>query len=363
MNTFQNYTLKVYVIHDESLTYREKNMNNTLKILRMACDNIGMKFKSVMITSPNVKTLQGTINELNNKIKYEKIDDSEFDNRMGILSIEQISNIEKHKEAWTHILHETDDNTIHLVLEDDAFIMNEFISNMVEFLQSLPSMCLSSNRAFDICFLGNTHRTDATISNQLRYISTREIAKILPSKESYIVTPHIIRRLINSLSTFRYIMRIHLSWFIHTNQDIRSMFPTKPILLDGSKIGICASTIHPMNPLVLNSEYMQLWQLRNQKDVTISQIRSIYKKIEHLKSADVLHLYGKLLSEKNLHMDAEDAFLEAIKITRSQHGILNPGSVLLNDAISNYKHLQKDFNELKKKSSKYIEPDLDDGKQ
>lgn len=359
ISTFQKYTLKVYIIHDETLKFREANMNNTLKILRVACNSFGMNFRPIMITQPNIETLQKNIQTLQTKVKYEKINDDDFDNRMSILSIEQISNIEKHKEAWNRILNDEDTNVIPLIIEDDAFFMNDFTNNLIELLQSLPFTFLSPKRQWDICFLGNTQRTDNYLSNKLEYASTRGIAKILPSKESYIITPSIIRRLINSLDTMRYIMRIHLSWFVHTNQDIRSVFPSKPIFLDGSKIGVCTSTIHPMNPLVLNREFMELWQLQNKPEITITQIRSLFKKIEHMKSPDILHLFGRLLIEKKQYDDAEDAFTEAIKLMRVQHGLLNPGSQLLSDTINNYKNLQKDVVELSKKSPKYVEPDID----
>lgn len=359
MNNLQNYTLKVYMIHDEGLKFREANMNNTLKILRMSCDTIGMKFRSVLITKPNIETLQKELNELNAKVKYEKINDPDFDNRMGMLSIEQISNIYKHKEAWTRISQDEDENIIPMVIEDDAFIMGDFMNNIMEFLQSLPFVFMSSKRQWDICFLGNTQRMETNQTNRLIYSPIREVTKILPSKESYVITPNIIRRLLNSLDTLRYIMRIHLSWFLHTNQDIRSVFPTKPLMLDGSKIGICASTIHPMNPLILNREFMDLWNLQGKADATVSQIQSLYKKIEHLKSPDVLHLYGKLMVEKKLYMDADDAFLEAIKLTRNQNGLLNPGSQLLHDTIANCKYLQRDIQEYKKKPSIYTEPNLE----
>lgn len=350
-------TLKVYVIHDESLTFREANMNNTLKTLRIACDTVGLKFRTIMITKPNVESLQQNINELNTRVKYEKTGDSEFDNRMGVLSIEQISNIQKHKEAWTRISQDEDNDAIHLVMEDDAFVMNDFVQNIMEFLQLLPNAYLPSKRRWDICFLGNTQRMEQNGQDTIQYINTRDVVKILPSKESYIVSPGIIRRLMNSFENLRYIMRIHMSWFLHTNQDIRSVFSSKPIMLDGSKIGVCTSTIHHVNPLILNKEFMELWQLK--KEATVGEIRSFYKKLEHLKSPDVLYLFGRLLVDKGLYMDADDAFMEAIKLMRTQHGLLNPGSHLLNDAINNCKHLQKDIHEYKKKASKYTEPDLD----
>ena len=359
MGTLDKYTLKVYMIHDESIVFREEIMNNMLKTLRIACDAIGMRFASVIIKTPTVGSLQANINDLSSKVKYEKMNDPEFDNRMSMLSIEQISNIQKHKEAWSHISNDNDDNTVYMVLEDDAFIMNEFANNIVEFLQTLPTVLLSSRRMWDICFLGNTQKIETQNTNKLQYTYTRNVAKILPSKESYVIVPSITRRLINSFENFRYTLRIHLSWFLHTNQDIRSVFPTKPIILDGSKIGICTTTIHPFNPLVLNREFVELWQMQNKEDITMSQIRTIYKKLEHLKSPDVFHIYAKLLVEKGLYMDADDAFTEAIRLVRMQNGFLNPGSQLLNDAINNCKYFQRDISEYKKKPSKYTEPDLE----
>ena len=362
MTGVQNYTLNVYVIHDESLRFRETNMNNTLKTLRNACIAVGISFQSIMITTPTVDTLQKDMNSLQEKVKYEKINDPEFDNRMHMLSIEMISNIEKHKEAWKRISENKDTDVISLVMEDDAYIIPDFMNNIVEFIRILPSQLLcstvSSKRNWDICFTGTTKPTDNS-STSYEFTDTKSVGKILQSKESYIVSPYISKRLIKSLDTMRYTMRTHLSWFIHTNQDIRSVYPNKPMFLDGSKIGICTSTIHPANPLIINKEFMDLWHMQNKPEVPITEIRGLYKKIEHLRSPDIMHLYGRLLVERKLYMDAEEVFLEALKFARQQNGVLGASSHLLSDAINNYKNIQKDIDDYRKKQSKYYEPDMD----
>lgn len=352
------YILKTYVIHDENLRFREPNMNNTLKTLRIACDTLGIRFKPIMITKPTIDILQKDIQTLQTKVKYEQINDPDFDNRMTMLCMEQISNIEKHKEVWKRIVQDEDKDVVHLVLEDDTYIMQNFHSNLIELLKSLPDVLLSQKRSWDICFLGNTKQVDQTFAAQyiFGYTDTKTTSKILPSKETYIISPHIVKRLLNSCEIMRYTMRIFLSWFVSTNQDIRSVFPTKPVFLDGSKIGLCTSTIHPINPLVLNKEFMEMWHFQNKSEVTLQQIRSAYKKIEYLKSPDIMYLYAKLLMEKKEYQDADDIFLEAIKIMRLQHGILGAGSPLLNDAIENYRNLQKDLHNYIQKSTKYVDP-------
>ncbi len=352
----KRYSLKAYVIHEEGLKFREANMNNTLKLLRAACDANGVTFCPVIVKNPTTDALQKDINALQSRVKYEKINDPEFDNRMHMLSIEMISNIEKHKEAWRLIADDTDLDTAYIVIEDDAFVMPEFLQNIDDLLKRLPSMLFEGSRKFDMCFLGTTKQD--SVSDEIGLTDTRAVGKIIPTKESYIVTPQIIRRLTNSLDTIRYTMRTHLSWFVHTNQDIRSVYLSKPTFLDGSKIGICTSTIHPMNPLVINREFMDMWNLQNKLDIPVSEVRAMYKKIEHLRSPDIQHLYGRLLAERGHYMDAEDAFLEAVKLVRLQQGIVGATSQLVNDAINNYKNIQKDIHEYRKKQSKYVEPSI-----
>lgn len=350
------YILKTYVIHDESLRFRETNLNNTLKVLRMACDKVGIGMKTVMVTKPNIDTLQQDIKSLQDRVKYEKIDDPEFDNRMHTLSITMISNIEKHKEAWRLIMNDHDTNSIPLVLEDDAFLMPDFFDNLVEFIRVMPTVFSQTDKRWDICFLGNTKGSP---DKEITFSDTRELSKILVSKESYIVMPSITRRLINSLDKMRYTLRNHMSWFIHTNRDIKSVFPSRPMFLDGSKIGICCSSIHPMNPLVLNKEFMELWHMKEKNDVPVAQIRALYKKIEHIQSPDIMHLYGVLLAERGEYNDAEQVLMDAIKRTKIQNGFLGSASRLLTDAIDNYKNLQRDTADLSHKPSKYSVPDMD----
>lgn len=358
MSSTKKYILKAYIIHEDGLKFRETNMNNTLTIIRKTCEANNITFMPTIIKNPSTEALLKDINNLQTKVKYEKINDPEFDNRMHMLSIEMISNIEKHKEAWRLIANDTSVNPISIVLEDDAFLLPDFSANLTQLLKQLPNLLLEGPRKWDLCFLGTT-KQDGSSGDDIHFHDTRSVGKIIPTKESYIVTPHIIRRLINSVDTMRYTMRTHLSWFIHTNQDIRSVYANKPTFLDGSKIGICTSTIHPMNPLVINKEFMELWNLQNKKEVSIQEIRSLYKKIEHLRSPDILHIYGKLLIERGNYMDADEAFLEALKLLRAQHGIMGSSSHIINDAINNYKNIQRDPHDYRNKESKYIEPDMD----
>jgi hypothetical protein len=113
-----------------------------------------------------------------------------------------------------------------------------------------------------------------------------------------------------------------------------------------------------MNPLVINREFMELWGMLNKPEVSLVEIRTLYKKIEHLRSPDAMHLYGRLLVERKQYNDADDIFISAVKLMREQNGILGPSSQLLNDAITNYKNLQRDIGDFREKQSKYTEPDI-----
>lgn len=350
------YILKAYIIHDETLRFRETSMNNTLKMLKMACHSSGVILRTIMVTKPNVQELQKDLNALQERVKYEKTGDPDFDNRMHMLSIEMLTNTEKHIAVWKNILNDDDANTVSLVMEDDAYIMPEFTENLKELLSVLPAEILGASKKWDICFLGTTKQVDTTKRNLL-FSTTRDVCKILPSKESYILTKAIVNRLLKSIETLRYTLRTHLSWFLYHNQDIRSVLASKPIFLDGSKIGICTSTIHPINPLVINREFMELWNMQNKPDVSFTEIKSLYKKIEHIRSPDVMHLYGRLLMERKKYEEAEEIFISAVKIVREQNGVLGPSSQLINDAIINYKNLQNNLDELQQKSCKYVEPD------
>jgi GR25 family glycosyltransferase involved in LPS biosynthesis len=313
-----------------------------------------------MVNDPPTADLHKDINALQAKVRYDRVNDPEFDNRMHMLSIEMISNIEKHKEAWRRISADDDTDCVSLVLEDDAFFIPDLSSNLSQLLKTLPSVLLEGQRKWDICFLGTARQEDPQPTDDaIRFYDTRGVGKIIPTKESYIVAPAITRRLINSLDTIRYTLRTHLSWFLETNRDVRGVYPSRAAFLDGSKFGICTSTIHPINPLVMNREFMDMWHLQGKQEVPISEIRGMYKRIEHLKSPDAMHLYGRLLAERGNHMDAEEAFVEAVRIVRMQQGILGPSSQLLMDAINNYKGIQKDVQEHSKRPSKYTEPDLD----
>ena len=348
-------TLFLYVIHTQTLTQRALRVHGTIQELRTAAMQKGYDVKPFLITKHDPDELAPKIAELQKNVTYDEVGNADFDKLRQILSIEVISNIEKHKEAWKRTYEATSDNPrdLFMVLEDDAFLLPDSIQNFQRVLDALDSA------SWDIMFLGMSMNTPMSGQEAISFIPVKETAPnmILPTKESYLIKQQTARRLLDSYDKYRYSLRGQLSYMLYKAPEIRALHTTHRVTIDGSKLGIFPSAINPSNFLMFNKEYMELFQFLQQDKADVERalplIRSIYKKIQHLQSPDIMHLYGVLLFKAGKVHDAEDVLNSAVEQMKAQQGLLNSRSDLMSNLINIYQHMQRDLSDLLKTKSVY----------
>lgn len=342
-------TLNLFIIHSKHLTIRKTRFQNTLRAIDDVAKKNNFTVKTQFILQNEADEIQSKIEEFNKKVSYDPINDEEFDKQRYMLSVQIISNIEKHKEVWKRIK-DLPNSELHLVLEDDALLFPECIPNLDEFFT------VYNNSSWDFVTLGLSINNNVVNTNDY-LINFRSYFKILPSKEAYCIKPKTAELFLEQSEKLKFTLRLHISYLIKTNPDLKVVFPAKRIFIDGSKIGIFPSSIHPTNILIFNNEFIQMHQYLHKSPEEIKKnfnnIQKLYRVVENLHSPDILHLYGILLKKIGKLDEAEEIFSEGIQELKKQQGFLNNQSEIVNNLVDLYKYKQNDIDTIDIKNAKY----------
>lgn len=347
--------LVLYIIHRRQLTTREARLHGTIQSVRTLAQEAGYQVRPIMILGHDPEDLYPRLNDLQAKTKYDPTGVPDLDSKIEVLSLDQISNIEKHKDAWGRICEHargagaTAGGNLYMVMEDDAMFMPELGANMVELLRQAPEA------PWDILFMGLTDAdANAAQAQPLALRSTRDRFKILAGKEAYLVRPPTAMHMLDRMATYTFPIRLFLSHYIETNPLVRAMHPNRRVSLEGSKVGICPSSLHGNNVLVLNREYINmLGLLQAPQPAAKPDVDAAYARVAHLRSPDAMHLYGVLLFRAGDAAAAEKVLLEAIDEIHRQQGFLSNQSDLFQNLIMIYGHLQPDLEEYAKLPPRY----------
>jgi len=245
-------------------------------------------------------------------------------------------------------------------MEDDCVFFPESGKAFNDLLMHLTS----STANWDLIFLGmsqNGVKPDTAM--QLLPLDTTDI-KVVPCKEAYFIRPRACDILLRRTETFTFSLRVQLSYILHSLANtpldsLKAYYPTQRVSIEGSKVCIYPSSLHPNNIPILNAEYMRMFEImrRTQQTLTredVVEVKNIYRVVAPLRSPDIIHLYGVLLFKAGLIAEAEEALSDAVAEAQKQWACLSPGSDILNNAINIQEHVQSDFlQDIMKKPSKY----------
>lgn len=344
----------IFVIHTQKLTLRQARLHGTIQTIRTTAQAAGYEVKVTMILKPDPDYFdEKTIPLMEKRIKYEPVGIEEFDKIINtatnshVLSIEELSNYEKHREAWRRITETSaDPDSIYMVIEDDIFMIPEEHDVLREVINDID------HTSYDFLTFSVADQS-VRKSDQITTLNFRNIGKILPSKESYFISRRAARVLYDQSETIRFTMRTMMSYILCKNHSLNVMYPSKRIFIDGSKLGIHPSTTHGGNVLIYNQEFMELWQFISHAKPPLREIREIYKRVAHVRNPDIMHIYGVLLYRAGELHEAQDVFVEAVKLMQEQQGLLSFRSELLNNAINIHEQAQWDLPAIIEKPSKY----------
>lgn len=303
-----------------------------------------------IITDPTKEDIEHNVEEHNKRVKYDKEEgvyaDNQFNQTINVLNTHQISNIEKHRILYNHIQKEDE---LHFVIEDDVLVGEDYIQNIKELFDQLANNKLSD---WDILF---TCLSDVD-NGSLNLRNSRDNYKLLLSKSSFFIRPHIAKQLAQYLEVYRYTLKNAISKFIWDNKSVKSRVLNKHTFLEGSKMGLFTTSINNSNFLYQNSSFMELARIAANETITddmVTQAEKIYKTLEKLDNPDVLHTMGILYYKRKDYENAKKYMTESCEKIQSGFGYLSKSSEILNNAINIYQYDQMYLEECKTKQSKY----------
>ena len=354
--------LNIHIINAQGLTQRRDKITGVAGVIAECARGVGFtKVTPMFVDACNPKDITSTLAEFQKRVNYDTIGDADFDRLRQVLSVEMISNIEKHRAVWD-IISSSAPNTINLVLEDDSVILNNGVTGLKDVLKYVA--CQDNASQWDMLFLGVAQ--PATPEDAKGPIVLTQVPKVIPCKEAYFVSVATASKLYKQWTdgALTNTLRVQMSHYLHNNKGIKAMVPNRRVTLDGSKLGLFPSTIHGSNMLLFNSEYMQIYKVFVQPEQEIvKQLHAVDKimgTVKHMRNPDISHLYGMLLAKINKLPQAEEALLQAVDDTRSQQGLLNNRSEVCNNLVNLYQRMQHDVSIMHEKPSKYADMELTD---
>jgi hypothetical protein len=356
--------LHIFIVHTEDLTQRAIRLHGVIQNMRLIAQNIGLEVKPYFVLTPATADISKDQDAYQKRINYDPTGIEEFDKLSKLVSMEILSNYDKHRKAWEMISENPEPKDMYMVVEDDVFLLPNNALNFAELLTT----AYNSRNEWDMILMGLS-KTDPKIhspDSPMVLQNTRELFTVLPSKEAYLISPATARRMAAEFKTpIKFPMRIQLSWHIQKTSptEFRVFNPSKQVTLDGSKLGLTPTTIHDHNVLMFNSEYMQLLEYMSKPHADVEKdsalITKIYESIASLNSPEIMQVYGILLFRAKRFKEAQSIMMESLENVQKQQGLLNSRSELLNNIIDMYKDMQTDIPELLKTKSKYSTLRLD----
>jgi len=336
--------INIIVIHTPNLKNRTHYINSTLTYLKNTLEKNGFISNILISNKPEQEDILKDINEYNKRVNYDKENNNIFDNLITSLNVNEISNIEKHRNALKLVK----ENELNLIIEDDLIISKDYIDN----IDNLFKIILTDYN-FDILITSDFVSDEDT---NLKLIDFNNYNKVLITKSSYFINKNAADKLYDFLNILKYDMKTALSKFILDNIDLNVKLLNKCTFLEGSKVGIFLSSTKNKNFLSQNGNYIELIKIINNNiidDNMYNNALKLYKTLEYLDNAEILHLYGILQYKRGNIDEAKKYMKEALLKLDKNYGFFSKTNDILNNAINICQFDQSLLIECKNNKSKY----------
>jgi len=345
--------LNVYAISSLHLKNRIPYLNATLRRIKEYAEEYNFNVKLMAINVPDDKYIESNINVYNNRVKYDQESgdkaDEDFNNLIVQLNVQQISNIEKHREVLK-IISESSEG-YHLIIEDDVLIGDDYIKNLQTFFQMLSKNEIDN---WDILLMCTAHIND---DQNIELLDIKQKYKFLLNKSSYFIKKDTAKQLYDYLEVFKYSLKLSISKFLWDNKDtIRGRILNKHTFLEGSKMGLFPTSVNNTNYLYQNMGYVRISNITKNTDITdemIEEAEKIYEKISHLPGPDIVYIMGILYFKKKNYKKAKECLKDACYKLKEGNGLISKSTDILNNAINIFQYEQYMLDEYKKKTPKY----------
>lgn len=315
--------VRVHIIHAQHLTNRVPLVNAIIQTLKPVCKQVEI----VADKDPGMLSAED-IRLFANKPVPEP-DLAYFNGALKPMSVTAISNAMKHRIALSQA--SEDPSCIHLVLEDDSMITNEFVEKLGVFARTYQSN--------SVLFLGVPLKPNGT-----DMADVFDTYAVVPSCDSYLIDAGTAKILLQEyVADIRFGTNIQMTYAAKKHKvDLKAASPT--ISIDGSKMGLFASTIEVNNRLVYNGHFLRLSALINkQDDLTEEELKMVdemFTAVDHKMNPEFFYLKAKLENRKKNYDYALALFQQAYKLYDSLGTPLTQGSDFMRDYMKMHIHFQ-----------------------
>ena len=339
-------------MYSEELENRHATINSSINLIKEICTEKNIEIKINLISEPKKEYVNKCITSFNSSVNYNKFaEDSIFNDLITPLNVNQISNFEKHRYIYKYILDnfkKGDVGDLHLIMEDDVIILNDYIDNIKNFIDVLNN----DVNNWDILFtcLNITNNSDT-------FLNINEMYNIIISKSCYIIKNlDLCEKLYNNTNTFKLNIKFTISKLIKEG-SFKAVSYNKITFIEGSKLGLYPSSVNPTNYLYLNNNYVMLKQISEKQNLTEDDIKNaekIYNSSLNISSVDIQNIMGVIYYNYKNYKKAREYMSNSLTNLKKCKGYtIMKNSEILNNSINIYKYDQDMLEEYKQSKSKY----------
>ena len=268
------------------------------------------------------------------------VEDAVFRGAVKSIQVRQLSNAMKHLAALKAIsvtpssVASSTGVRFSAIVEDDAL----FTDNVATVLRSVVT---NAPADADIVFMGlPSPRAPPQDGGAFFDEALKVFDPVVPAIDSYLVTPAAAAKMAAAFTPVRFPTHIQLSYLVKT-LGLKAYVSVPNVFVDGSKIGVFASSLDPNNRLLWNQQYCQLEAvLRSGAVPTEAEFAEIWAKQAFKVSPDNVALRAAYLFKAGRFDEAEKAFEEAMETYDRNGCIVNNTSEFLRAFIALYRKKQ-----------------------
>jgi hypothetical protein len=328
--------LHVYVLHTPSLTERRKMCNALEGLLRTEIREGGSQLvldSWEYVTDYPVSEL--VIDKVQKLVNLDPLTDektAKFSQHIRPLTLPAVSNLLKHYRALTKIASSpASADHAYLVLEDDVCFDGAVRAN-------LEKLLVSDHARADILFCGFPH----TIPSEEPIVPLDGVFDILPGCDAYIIKPSTARILASKMVPFKFGCNLQFSYMAASLG--LNLYMCKPnIFIEGSKLGICTSTIQVNNALMYNQAYVEMLRIVQKPSFAIEdkeRMEKLYELSKFPQHPDMLYIRGVYFLKDGKFHQAKEVFDKAYESYLANGVELSKNSLFLKRYIEVFKYVQ-----------------------
>ncbi len=321
--------LRVYVIHVKALSNRKSLCEKLQNDLKNDPDFNLEAFEYITQNDPGEP-----LDPINIDLQPLPNDGSGIDRFNAFIrpfKIGHVTNALKHKCALERIAASFTQNTIHLVIEDDA------LKQSLDNIALKKAMAAFHKNKAPVMFLGIPPGTSA--KNDMQPVS--DVYNALPCCDSYFIAPMAAKATLEHFRTLKFPTHIQLTYAL-VKANIMPFMSAPAVFVDGSKLGVFISTIDSNNRLVFNGGFVEIAKALQDKDVLPEdKMESLFNKVEPKWHPEFMHLRALYEQKRGNYDTAEHYYTEALNQYMAFGGIIDNQTELLRDFMRLYRHLQQ----------------------